>query len=506
MDENNDGLGDLKGIISKLDYLKWLGIDAIWLSPFYPSPMEDFGYDVSNYVNVHPIFGSLDDFDELIEKIHKLGLRVIVDFVPNHSSKEHPWFKESSSLRNNPKRDWYVWRDPSNDGGPPNNWICVPGGSAWTWDEDTKQYYLHSFLSCQPDLNWRNPKLSEAMLDVLRFWLDRNVDGFRVDMISWLSKDPEFRDDPLNPNFNPKTDYGYMKLDHKYSKDGPELFDILSKISEVLDEYNGDQILIGEADYYLSLKKLNQYHQSGIDVPANFRLVYLPWQPSILSEFIKQYEKEVTLHTNYQLGNHDHSRIASRVGLDQARVAAMLLFTLQGTLFVYYGEELGMENVNIPSDRMKDPWEKFESGKGRDPERTPFQWTSNKNAGFSKKTPWLPIANNFHLINVEKQKEDPKSFLSLYRQLISIRAKNPSLALGNFQLVKNVPSECFVYQRSLDQTTFIIALNFSDITQEFTIQDLTGSDIMLSTYMDRKGLITTNKIALRGNEGCLISK
>lgn len=506
-DENNDGIGDLQGVISKLEYLKWLGVDAIWLSPFYPSPMEDFGYDVSDYLNIDPIFGTLEDMDELIEKSHNLKIRVIVDYVPNHSSADHPWFQESRASRSSSKRNWYVWKDPLKDGSPPNNWICITGGSAWTWDEKTEQYYLHSFLPCQPDLNWQNPDLCNAMLDVLRFWLDRGVDGFRIDMISWLSKDPEFRDNPLNPDFDPETDYAYLKYKQIYSKDGPELYTLFRKIRSVLDEYEGEQVIIGEVDYYSTIEYLNQYFENGIDIPVNFRLIYLPWSPSVISEFINPYEKSVSMHVNYQLGNHDQSRVASRIGQEQARIAAMLLMTLRGTLFIYYGEEIGMHDVFISPNQIQDPWERTEPGRGRDPVRTPMQWNSKANVGFSKGIPWLPVAEDSSKINVEKEKEDPKSMLTLYRELIILRKTHLSLTLGRYSLRKEVvPDECYVYQRKLDQETFVIALNLSNIKQELTLKNMRGSEIVLSSYLDRKETLERDKLFLRENEGCIILK
>ncbi|MFX1533711.1 MAG: alpha-amylase family glycosyl hydrolase [Promethearchaeota archaeon] len=505
-DENNDGIGDLEGIISKLDYLKWLGVDAIWLSPHYPSPMEDFGYDVSDYTGVHEMFGTLEDMDELIEKAHKLGLRIILDYVPNHSSAEHPWFKESQSSRDNPKRDWYVWQDAKEDGSPPNNWICVPGGSAWEWDEQTKQYYLHSFLPCQPDLNWRNPELRKAMLDVLRFWLDRGVDGFRIDMISWLMKDPEFRDDPSNPEYDPKTHfYEFRKLNHVYSKDGPGLFDLLREFRQLLDEYGEDRIYIGEMDYYLPLETMQQYYENGIHLPANFRFIYLPWEAASIKGFLHSYEKTSPSYANYQLGNHDQSRIASRITREQARIAAMMLLTLRGTPFIYYGEELGMCDVPIPADQMQDPWEKTEPGKGRDPVRTPMQWSSAPNAGFSNVKPWLPVADDFDKFNVENEQKEPKSFLNLYQKLISLRKENLALSLGSYRSENDVPKDCFVYYRQYGKERFIIALNFTDKQQEITLPSLKGGYIILSTHLDREEPLKSNTVTIRRNEGCVIT-
>lgn len=504
-DSSGNGKGDIPGIISKLDYLAWLGVDAIWLSPHYPSPMKDFGYDVSNYIDVHPLYGKLSDMEELIEKAHYLEIKILLDYVPNHSSIEHPWFQESKSSRRNSKRNWYIWRDPNENGTFPNNWICITGGSAWEWDESTEQYYLHSFLPCQPDLNWSNPEVRKAMHDVLRFWLNRDVDGFRIDMISWLSKDPEFRDDLPNPNYNPTADYGYLKLLHTNSKDGPELYEILHEFRNVLDEYEDDRILIGEADYYSPLNILNKYYQSGINLPANFRLVYLPWEATIIRSFIEKYEEECMSHVNYQFGNHDHSRVTSRIGPNQARVAAMLLFTLSGTSFIYYGEEIGMEDVLIPKEKIFDPWEQTEPGKGRDPERTPMQWTPGINAGFTGGQPWLPINDNYIQVNVETERENPKSFLKLYKKLINLRKSNLSLYLGKFKPYHNVPDTCFAFVREFGQERHSILLNFSSKSQELTIPNLSSGVVLLSTFLDRNDTIKSNEFTLRGNEGCIIA-
>ncbi|MFW9994035.1 MAG: alpha-amylase family glycosyl hydrolase [Candidatus Odinarchaeota archaeon] len=506
-DSNSDGIGDLKGIMSKLNYLVWLGVDAIWLSPIYPSPMEDFGYDVSDYCDVDPLFGTLDDFDELLTKAHGFGIKVILDFVPNHSSDQHPWFIESRSSRDNPKRDWYIWKDPRDDGGPPNNWVCITGGSAWGWDEKTKQYFLHTFHPCQPDLNWRNLSVRKAMLDVLRFWLDREVDGFRIDMISWLSKDEQFRDELPNPHFNPETDYGFQVLDHTYSQDGPELFDFLKEICHVLNEYP-DKVGIGEVDYYAKIETLIKYYGSGdlLDLPANFRLIILPWKAPALKNFLDSYDSKLSPQAwpNYQLGNHDQSRIASRIGGEQARLATMLLLTLRGTPFIYYGEEIGMTDGSIPPEKIQDPWEKTEPGKGRDLCRTPMQWNANPHAGFSDAVPWLPVASNYQELNIEVEKSKSRSMLHLYRRLIQLRRDNLSLTLGGYEPENSVPVDCFVYYRQYMNEQHLIALNFTIDPQIIKLPKLKDGRIVLSTFMDRNEELESDILELRGTEGCVI--
>jgi alpha-glucosidase len=504
-DENNDGIGDLRGIISKLDYLNWLGVSNIWLSPHYPSPMEDFGYDITDYCNVDPIFGTLSDFDELIEEVHKRDMRIIIDFVPNHTSDKHSWFIESKSSEKNPKHDWYIWRSPKGDGNPPNNWICITGGSAWRWNEKIGKYYLHSFLPCQPDLNWNNQELRKALMNVLRFWLERGVDGFRIDMISWISKDHYFRDDPINPRFNPKIDYGFQRLDHKFSKDGPHLYKYLQEIRNVVDEYKGEKVLIGEADYYLPVKTLNEYYQNGIDLPANFRLIYLPWEVEAIKSFIVEYEEFSRSHANYQIGNHDHKRVSSRIGIEQSRLAAMLLLTLRGTPFIYYGDEIGMQDVSIPIEKMQDPWEKTEPGKGRDPQRSPMQWNSNLFAGFSLVEPWLPVSMNYKEVNIDSEQIDPHSVLNLYRNLISLRTNNFALSIGTLKFMNNTSSDFLIYSREYYNDHFIIALNFSEKGQDIILTNVSGYEIVLSTYMDRTEYVTSNKVDLRKYEGCILS-
>nr|MDQ2998759.1 alpha-amylase family glycosyl hydrolase [Chloroflexota bacterium] len=348
MDSNGDGVGDLPGIVGKLDYLAALGVDAIWLSPIYPSPMADFGYDVADYTGIHPLFGTLADFDTLLAESHARGLKVMLDFVPNHSSDEHPWFIESRASRDNPKRDWYIWRDPAPGGGPPNNWLSFFGGGAWEWDAPTGQYYLHLFHTKQPDLNWRNPAVQSAMLDALHFWLDRGVDGFRVDVIWLMIKDDQFRDNPLNPDYvagQPPL----MSQQPLYNADRPEVHDIIGMLRQLLDQYD-QRMMVGEI--YLPIERLMAYYGvsgAGTHLPFNFQLIQLPWNARVLDAAIAAYEAALPADgwPNWVLGNHDQHRIASRVGAAQARVAAMLLLTLRGTPTMYNGDELGMHDVDI---------------------------------------------------------------------------------------------------------------------------------------------------------------
>ena len=355
-DTNGDGIGDLRGIASRLDHLVELGVDAIWLSPVFPSPMADFGYDVADYCAVDAMFGTLNDFDRLLEATHRAGLKLILDFVPNHTSDQHPWFVESRSSKDSSKRDWYVWRDPRPDGGPPNNWLSEFGGSAWTFDERTGQYYYHAYLKQQPDLNWRSSEVRAAMLDVLRFWFARGVDGFRVDAIHHLLEDREFRDNPPNSDWREGMSPA-RRVIRRYTMDQPEVHEAIAAMRRVADAYS-DRLLIGEA--YLPIDRLMTYYGAdlgGFQLPFNFHLISTPWQPKAVAQLIEQYEAALPIGgwPNWVLGNHDRSRVASRLGPEQARVAAMLLLTLRGTPTIYQGEELGMRDVAIAPDSIQDP-------------------------------------------------------------------------------------------------------------------------------------------------------
>src|SRR5438093_2468087 len=377
-DTNADGVGDLRGIIERLAYLQSLGVDAIWLSPIFPSPMADFGYDIADYTGVDALFGTMADFEALANAAHAGGLRVILDLVPNHTSDQHPWFVESRGSRDNPKRDWYIWRDPAADGGPPSNWLSEFGGSAWQYDAKTGQYYYHAFLAQQPDLNWRNPAVRRAIYDVMRFWLGKGVDGFRVDVIWHLIKDAAFRDNPPNPNYREGRPPHEMILPLN-STDQAEVHEVIAEMRRVIDEFDS-RVLIGEI--YLPLERLVAYYGkdlAGAHLPFNFALLSAPWHARSIEKIIADYESllPVGAWPNWVLGNHDRPRVASRVGRDQARVAAMLLLTLRGTPTCYYGDELGMQNVALPPELMHDPQGRDNPQHSRDPQRTPMQWDSS---------------------------------------------------------------------------------------------------------------------------------
>lgn len=513
-DSNADGIGDLQGVIYRLDYLsKTLGVDAIWLSPFYPSPQADFGYDVADYCAVDPTFGDLATFDRLLREAHERGLKVIIDIVPNHTSDQHPWFLASRSDRDNLKRDWYVWRDARPDGSLPNNWLSVFGGSAWEWDEKTRQYYLHSFLKEQPDLNWRNPQVREAMFDVYRFWLDRGVDGFRIDVAHYILKDPEMKDNPVNRNpamgeMKPTGEYG--KMQHLYDKGHPDVHEVYRELRKILDSYHPSRFSVGEI-HILDWKTWAAYYGQSNDelhMPFNFALLVAPWKAHVLRKIVETVESVIPRGAwpNYVLGNHDESRLASRLGPLKARQAAMLLLTLRGTPTLYNGDEFGQVDVPIPPEKQKDPWGKRVPGTGRDPNRTPNQWTPEVNAGFTSPlaTPWLPLADDYLTVNMQTELDDPRSILNLYRKLLKFRRQSPALQSGTYQSLDPLPNDCYAYLREAGPERIIVALNLNETTARLDLRRFGELEIIISTGMDRGGLVDASRIDLSPWEGLVL--
>lgn len=496
-DSDADGVGDLSGIKSRLDHLTGLGVEVIWLSPIYPSPMADFGYDVADYCDIASIFGDLDEFDQLLAAVHSRGLKLLLDFVPNHTSDQHPWFVESRASRNNPRRDWYIWRDPAPGGGPlnkpPNNWISDFGGSSWQWDAKTGQYYLHAFLKEQPDLNWRHPEVREAMMNVLRFWLNRGVDGFRIDVFWHIIKDAAFRDNPINENWSP----GRTQRDQLiqlYSTDQPEAHEIAAEIRALADSY-GDRVLIGEI--CLPNNRLacwfGTVNHPQVHLPANFSLIENVWNAISLKQVIADYERSLPEFgwPNWVFGSHDAPRIAARVGQAQARVAAMLLLTLRGTPIMYQGDEIGIGEVLVPRDRVRDPQDLRQPnlGIGRDRSRTPMPWDDSPYAGFSTVDPWLPLNEDWGVRNVAAQDRDPDSLLSLYRSLLSLRRGCDALAIGNFVLIDSA-DDVLAFERRHEDERLLIALNLSERTQPLPRLASLSSDngdaqVLLTTLASR---------------------
>jgi alpha-glucosidase len=452
-DSTGSGVGDLPGITGRLDYLAWLGVDAIWLSPFFCSPMHDFGYDVSDYCDVDPLFGTLDDFDALLAAAHTRDIRVIIDWVPAHSSSEHSWFKEARSSRSNPKRDWYVWRDPGPNGELPNNWTATfIRGPAWTLDEASGQYYLHSFLPEQPDLNWDNPEVVAAMHGVLRFWLDRGVDGFRADVTHNIGKDPAL----------PDVEERLARIPHSVLNDDPRTHEHLRAIRRLLDSYPGERMVVGEV-FLLDTKKVAAYygHDDELHLSFNFPPLFAEWTAQAWRECIETTVAcldPVEAWPSWVLSNHDVARHRTRYGSEaRARAASVLLLTLRGTPFLYMGEELGLENADVPEDRVVDPG-------GRDGCRAPFPWDSSPSHGWGESA-WLPFAPESATRNPDSLQAHPDSILHLYRRLLTARRGSKALTLGSFELL-DAPEGVLRYRRSEGGDTREIVINTADAPAE----------------------------------------
>ena len=451
LDTDGDGVGDLEGIRRRLNYLQWLGVDALWLSPVFRSPMRDFGYDVSDYCDVDPVFGDLAALDALVAEAHDHDLRVILDWVPNHTSDQHPWFLDSRSSRHAEHRDWYVWRDPAPDGGPPNNWIRAWSDQpAWTFDEATGQYYLHCFLTEQPDLNWGNPAVEAAMQDVLRFWLDRGIDGFRMDVIHLIGKDPTLPDDPTE----------LAGLSHVPLNDRPETHALLRGLRRVLDAYPGDRVSIGEV-FLLDTARVAEYlgDDDELHLAFNFPPLLAPWNAA---KWRRQIEIAAAEHDprgawpTWVLSNHDNRRHRTRYGSDaRARAAAVLLLTLRGTPFLYAGEELGLEDGVVPAERVVDPG-------GRDGCRSPIPWEPGPTHGWSGAEAWLPWPPQPDVRNLRTETDDPDSFLHLYRRLLAARRACAALHRGNLVLLDGLPDTVLAYERIGGDDRRVVAINFGD--------------------------------------------
>jgi alpha-glucosidase len=511
-DSNGDGIGDLRGITQRLDHLAGrddsLGIDGIWISPFYPSPMADFGYDVADYTDIDPRFGTLADFDELLQGAHARGIRIIVDLVPNHTSDQHPWFVESRSSRTNPKRDWYVWADPKPDASPPNAWRSVFSRvkkEAWTLDPKTGQYYLHSFLPQQPDLNWWNPEVRKAFEGILRFWLDRGADGFRIDVAHKTVKPRDIAAGLLgeNPRGTP---------DLTPPADEPELHALLRTWRKLLNEYD-DRMTVGEC-VVLDPDRLIEFYGADNDelhLAFNFHFLRAPWGAESFRERTEIFEKVLPngAWPDYTLSNHDNPRAVSRYasgdirrGRRRGRLAALMLLTLRGTPFIYYGEEIGMADAPIAPKRVVDV-------AGRDPERTPMQWDASPGAGFTTGDPWLPVNPETATVNVEAQRGDPASMLSLYRRLIGERRASPALRLGTYRTLP-APKDVFAYARELDGEQRVVLLNFAERAVRVPIAKLgiapEGLRVKVSTDPERGNERVGKTIELAPEEGVLLDE
>jgi alpha-glucosidase len=479
-DSNGDGIGDLQGILEKLDYIKSLGFETIWISPFFASPQMDLGYDVSDYTAIAPEYGSMEDVLQLIEEVHKHGMRILFDLVMNHTSIEHPWFQESKSSRTNPKSDWYIWRDK------PNNWNSITGGSGWHFVEERRQYYWASFLPFQPDLNYRNPVVKETMFNLMRFWLEKGVDGFRLDIINVVYKDEEFRDNPLSPKFF-QTEYDYSSFfqEAKFSVNQPESFTFARELRRVIDPF-GEKLLLGEAAAKRDVlrKYLGTDKNDGLGLIFNFEMLSFKFTADFFRELIRNSEETFPepFMPVYVFSNLDRRRSIRRLGNDvrKAKLLHMLQFTVRGVPCTYYGEEIGMTDAKFPFGMAIDPIpHKFKNVPrlipdalgltiNRDEVRTPLQWNSTKNAGFSTadKT-WLPVHENFREINVEAESREDNSLMNTIRRLLAIRNQERTLQEGSLELLENLPENVLGYTRYVDSEKILIVLNFDEKEKEF---------------------------------------
>ncbi len=449
-DTNGDGIGDLPGLIARLDYLKALGIDALWLSPVYRSPMVDAGYDICDYTDIDPLFGHLADLDNLISQAHNRGIKVLMDFVPNHTSDQHPWFIESRASRDSRKRDWYIWRDQ------PNNWrASIDGGSAWSWDEGSQQYYLHFFLPQQPDLNWHNPEVVQAMHEVLRFWLDRGVDGFRNDVVHCVGKDPTFADDP-------RCLAGETMVQ---INDQPYSHEVLRGLRRLVDGYPGDRVLIGEVNIRSTAQVAAYYGACDeLHMSFNFPPLDAPWDPVVFRLCIRDVESLLGAQSawpTWALSNHDNRRIRSRYGgsLRRARAAAVMLLTLRGTPFIFQGDELALEDTVVDAQTRVDPG-------GRDGSRGPIPWAADPPHGWSGSAPWLPFPPDAAELAVQVQEASAESTLTLYRQLLDCRRKSEALRLGDWQELPSHP-QVLAYRRHCAGDERIVCINFDQREHSF---------------------------------------
>lgn len=473
MDANNDGVGDLQGITWKLGYFKELGIDAIWLSPVYASPQLDYGYDITNYYEIDPMFGTNADMDHLIREAHRLDMKVVMDFVPNHTSDQHEWFKESRSSRDNPYRDFYVWRDAKPDGSEPNNWVSLAGGKSWEWDDATEQYYLHTFMKEQPDLNWDNPRVRDAMHNVLRFWCEKGVDGFRVDAEWPISK--IYADDPMNSNFYGGEEH-YGTHVHTNCKNGPNLLRYMQEMTDVVAAYQNVFMIF---EYYTEPElgdEIQQYHDifnlnPRAAAPFVFDLFRSDWHAHDRATRMGKLYQGLPGNARpiHALGNHDQSRVATRLGNSRARALAVVLLTLPGVPTIYYGDELGMQDFNVPEHQKADNFLDNGGMGGRDPERTPMRWDNSENAGFTAGIPWLPIGQNVATVNVESERGDKNSTLALYQKLLAARGSSDALRNGAYTPLHVHNGYVWAYQVAKNDETYWVAANFADQPQRITL-------------------------------------
>ncbi|MCF8374430.1 MAG: alpha-glucosidase [Bacteroidales bacterium] len=510
-DSNDDGYGDIPGITGKLDYLSDLGIDAIWLSPIFKSPMVDWGYDVSDYRAIDPIFGSMKDFKRLLDESHKRGIRVIIDMIMNHTSDQHPWFVDSRSTIHHPKRDWYIWRE-AQKGKKPNNWKSVFGGSAWQFDERTGQYYLHTFLKEQPDLNWRNKQVKKAFMRHFKFWLDMGVDGFRLDAVNMIVKDKKFRN-------NPGLLVSLFQNKKWHTRNQPKSYKILRQLRELLDTYH-ERVSVGEiytlppGDSEMAGSYLDEGNNA-IHMAFDFSLLFRQWNARKYHDAIVHWYNNIPPEgwPCNVLSNHDLGRSVKHFGSHKrnnrkARILAMLLLTLKGTPFIYYGEEIGMENAYIHRNEIRDKLGKkfWPIYQGRDKARTPMQWTGDTNAGFTSEKPWLPINRNFHTLNVEAENRDEGSLYNFYRKLIALRKQYAALQQGKWEALIKGENGVLAYAREIEKQRLIVLLNFTPSPKSISIESYNINKVLLSTHRPENAVVDVSDVKLFAYEASLLKE
>ncbi|PKL36229.1 MAG: glucohydrolase [Spirochaetae bacterium HGW-Spirochaetae-1] len=513
-DSNGDGIGDIPGIISRLDYLQELGVDGIWLSPIYESPMHDFGYDISNYRAIDPVFGTRKDFITLVKEAHRRKIHVVMDLVLNHTSHLHPWFLESRSSRNNPKRDWYIWHDGKN-GRRPNNWMAAFGGHAWEWDETTGQYYLHLFLKEQPDLNWRNPDMKKAMLGDIRYWLDLGVDGFRLDVINYIVKDRLFRNNPYwLHRTNPRR---HDMQRHAYDRNQPETHEILKEFRRLLNEY-GKTMSVGEIypnEGVMEPETSAAYLGSGEDelhLTFDFSPIYARFRAGDFRDLLRRWYNAIPENgwPCHVLSNHDQSRSMTRLARgskEKALVLAALHLTQRGTPFVYYGEEIGMRDGKISRRDLVDPVGRkyWPFHPGRDRGRTPMQWNRDTSGGFTSGKPWLPVNSDSEHINVQAQQNDEGSLLNAYRRLIALRRENEALYAGTWSDI-NGGRDILAYYRTGKSDRFFVALNFSKKERTLTVQEPSSWETAFATHRRTGEMISPSSYTMKPLEVLILKQ
>jgi len=507
-DSNNDGIGDLQGIIKKLSYLVELGIDAIWLSPIYESPMIDFGYDVSDFKSISIEYGSINDFKELIDKAHQFGIKIIMDLIMNHTSNKHPWFIESSSSLTNSKRDWYIWKE-SNNNNKPNNWLSAIGKSAWELDKTTNQYYLHSFFKEQPDLNWRNNEMQEAFFNDIKYWLNIGVDGFRLDVVNFIVKDLKFRNNPIFMWIN-------LFQKHIYNRNRPKSYKIIKKLRKLVNEHN-DKVLIGEiyvfppGDSKTAASYLN--NKKGLNLTFDFSLIFKKWGAKSYYKYLENWYNNIPKKSwpCNVLSNHDLNRAFNRGLFDikneeKAKISAVFILTIKGTPFIYYGDEIGMINGKIKKSEIKDPLGKkyWPFYKGRDKSRTPMQWNSEYYSGFTCSKPWLPINHDFKEKNVENQKSQEKSILALYISIIKLRKKYPSLSMGSFIPLHKGENGIISYYRVYKNEKLFVILNFTNKNKKININS-SLKNILYSTHREISTIDSLSKFLVFPYEAIILN-